>query len=116
MTAGTPAQPTRPRMNCQYVRLFSGLRRSTSRGGTVATGLVASLARPGGNITGLTSISSEMEGTRGHPVNLIERHVEYLVLLADDQMPDRTAATEGRLWRGHSRPAQPHGNFDLDRG
>jgi hypothetical protein len=21
----------------------------------------------------------------------------------------------GRLWRGHSRPAQPHGNFDLDR-
>ena len=115
MTAGTPAQPTRPRMNCQYVRLFSGLRRSTSRG-TVATGLVASLARPGGNITGLTSISSEMEGKRGHPVNLIERHVEYLVLLADDQMPDRTAATEGRLWRGHSRPAQPHGNFDLDRG
>jgi putative ABC transport system substrate-binding protein len=30
----------------------------------VATGLVASLGRPGGNITGLTSISSEMEGKR----------------------------------------------------
>ena len=67
---GTNLQGRRP--TSQYVRLFSGLRRSTSR--------------------------------------------EYLVLLADDQMPDRTAATEGRLWRGHSRPAQPHGNFDLDRG
>jgi hypothetical protein len=46
----------------QYVRLFSGLRRSTSR--------------------------------------------EYHVLLADDQMLDRTAATEGRLWRG-AIPDQP---------
>jgi putative ABC transport system substrate-binding protein len=33
-------------------------------GDPVATGLVASLGRPGGNITGLTSISSEMEGKR----------------------------------------------------
>ncbi|MGE5216376.1 MAG: ABC transporter substrate-binding protein [Chloroflexota bacterium] len=30
----------------------------------VATGLVASLARPGGNITGLTSISTELHGKR----------------------------------------------------
>jgi putative ABC transport system substrate-binding protein len=33
-------------------------------GDPVATGLVASLGRPGGNITGLTSISAEMEGKR----------------------------------------------------
>src|SRR5437762_2930332 len=33
-------------------------------GDPVATGLVASLGRPGGNITGLTSISSEMAGKR----------------------------------------------------
>jgi putative ABC transport system substrate-binding protein len=33
-------------------------------GDPVATGLVASLAQPGGNITGLTSISAEMEGKR----------------------------------------------------
>jgi putative ABC transport system substrate-binding protein len=33
-------------------------------GDPVATGLVASLGRPGGNITGLTSIASEMEGKR----------------------------------------------------
>jgi ABC-type uncharacterized transport system substrate-binding protein len=33
-------------------------------GEPVATGLVASLARPGGNITGVTSISPEIEGKR----------------------------------------------------
>src|SRR3990167_1823031 len=33
-------------------------------GDPVGTGLVASLARPGGNITGLTSISPELEGKR----------------------------------------------------
>jgi putative ABC transport system substrate-binding protein len=33
-------------------------------GDPVGTGLVASLARPGGNITGLTSISAELEGKR----------------------------------------------------
>jgi putative ABC transport system substrate-binding protein len=33
-------------------------------GDPVATGLVASIARPGGNITGLTSTSEELEGKR----------------------------------------------------
>jgi putative ABC transport system substrate-binding protein len=33
-------------------------------GEPIATGLVASLARPGGNVTGLTSISPEMQGKR----------------------------------------------------
>src|SRR5438552_13894802 len=33
-------------------------------GDPVATGIVASLGRPGGNITGLTSISEDLEGKR----------------------------------------------------
>jgi hypothetical protein len=33
-------------------------------GDLVGTGLVASLARPGGNVTGLTSISSDLSGKR----------------------------------------------------
>ena len=36
----------------------------TSSGDPVATGIVASLARPGGNITGLSSIASELQGKR----------------------------------------------------
>ena len=35
-----------------------------SSGDAVATGLVASLARPGGNITGLTTLSAELAGKR----------------------------------------------------
>jgi ABC-type uncharacterized transport system substrate-binding protein len=35
-----------------------------SAGDLVGTGLVASLARPGGNVTGLTSISSDLSGKR----------------------------------------------------
>lgn len=35
-----------------------------SAGDLAGTGLVASLARPGGNVTGLTSISSDLSGKR----------------------------------------------------
>ena len=35
-----------------------------SSGDAVATGLVPSLARPGGNITGLTSLTAELAGKR----------------------------------------------------
>src|SRR5712672_204434 len=46
----------------------------------------------------------------GHPVNLIERHEVRQQQRHASVTTYRTAATEGGLWRGHSRPAQPHGN------
>src|SRR5258705_2980365 len=46
----------------------------------------------------------------GHPVNLIGRHEVRQQQRHASVTTYRTAATEGRLWRGHSRPAQPHGN------
>src|SRR6267154_162120 len=44
----------------------------------------------------------------GHPVNLIERHEVRQQQRHASVTTYRTAATEGRLWRGHSRPDGAH--------
>jgi putative ABC transport system substrate-binding protein len=58
VTAGTPASLAVKKATTSTPLVMVAV------GDPVATGLVATLARPGGNITGLTSISSEMEGKR----------------------------------------------------
>jgi putative tryptophan/tyrosine transport system substrate-binding protein len=58
VTAGTPASLAVKKAATSIPLVMVAV------GDPVATGLVASLGRPGGNITGLTSISSEMEGKR----------------------------------------------------
>ena len=58
VTAGTPASLAVKKATTSIPLVMIAV------GDPVATGLVASLAQPGGNITGLTSISAEMEGKR----------------------------------------------------
>ena len=58
VTAGTPATQA-VKMATTSVPLVM-----VAVGDPVATGIVASLRRPGGNITGLTSISEDLEGKR----------------------------------------------------
>ncbi len=58
VTAGTPASLAVQKAATSIPLVMVAV------GDPVATGLVASLGRPGGNITGLTSIASEMEGKR----------------------------------------------------
>jgi putative ABC transport system substrate-binding protein len=58
VTAGTPASVAVKNVTTTIPLVMVAV------GDPVATGLVASLARPGGNITGLTSMSVEMEGKR----------------------------------------------------
>jgi putative ABC transport system substrate-binding protein len=58
VTAGTPASVAVKNATTTIPLVMVAV------GDPVATGLVASLARPGGNITGLTSMSVEMEGKR----------------------------------------------------
>jgi putative ABC transport system substrate-binding protein len=58
VTAGTPASLAVKKATTSVPLVMVGV------GDPVATGLVASLARPGGNITGLTSIGEETEGKR----------------------------------------------------
>src|SRR5262245_57868995 len=56
-------------------------------GDPVATGLVASLARPGGNITGLTSISVEMEGKRLELLREVVPKVSHIAVLWNPASP-----------------------------
>jgi putative tryptophan/tyrosine transport system substrate-binding protein len=56
-------------------------------GDPVATGLVASLARPGGNITGLTSISSEMEGKRLELLREVVPKISHIAVLWNAASP-----------------------------
>jgi putative ABC transport system substrate-binding protein len=58
VTAGTPASLAVKKATMSVPLVVVGV------GDPVASGLVASLARPGGNITGLTSIGEETEGKR----------------------------------------------------
>jgi putative ABC transport system substrate-binding protein len=58
VTAGTPASLAVKKATTSIPLVMVAV------GDPVGTGLVASLARPGGNITGLTSISAELEGKR----------------------------------------------------
>jgi putative ABC transport system substrate-binding protein len=58
VTAGTPASLAVQKATTSIPLVMVAL------GDPVATGLVASLARPGGNITGITSTSEELEGKR----------------------------------------------------
>ena len=56
-------------------------------GDAVGAGLVASLARPGGNITGLTSISSELYGKRLELLREVSPKISRVAILSSDASP-----------------------------
>ena len=56
-------------------------------GEPVATGLVASLARPGGNITGLTSIAPEIEGKRLELLREVVPKIAHIAVLWNAASP-----------------------------
>ena len=56
-------------------------------GDPVGTGVVESLARPGGNITGLTSISAELEGKRLELLREVMPDVSHVAVLWNSASP-----------------------------
>jgi putative tryptophan/tyrosine transport system substrate-binding protein len=81
VTAGTPASLAVKKATTTIPLVMVAV------GDPVATGLVASLARPGGNITGLTSISVEMEGKRLELLREVVPKVSHIAVLWNAASP-----------------------------
>jgi hypothetical protein len=61
------------------------------QGDAVGFGLVASLARPGGNVTGLTSISTQLNGKRLELLKEVLPGIARVAILWNPAIPDRAA-------------------------
>jgi putative ABC transport system substrate-binding protein len=66
----------------------------TSLGDPIANGLIESLARPGGNLTGVTGIVDELAGKRLELLKEIVPNLSIVALLWNSQFPDSTRAAK----------------------
>ena len=67
----------------------------------VGNGFVASLARPGGNITGLSSYSAELNGKRAELLKEIVPKLYRFAVVGESSYPGNAQAFKRRKW--------PHG-------
>jgi len=81
VTTGTPATAAVKRLTTAIPIVFVGL------GDPVGTGLVASLARPGGNITGLSNQNRDVAGKRLELLRAVLPTLRRLAILADANNP-----------------------------
>jgi len=81
VTAGTPASLAVKKATTSVPLVMVAV------GDPVATGLVASLGRPGGNITGLTSISAEMDGKRLELLREVMPRISHIAVLWNAASP-----------------------------
>jgi putative ABC transport system substrate-binding protein len=81
VTAGTPASLAVKKATTSIPLVMVAV------GDPVATGLVASLGRPGGNITGLTSIAAEMEGKRLELLREVVPKLSHIAVLWNAASP-----------------------------
>jgi putative ABC transport system substrate-binding protein len=63
-------------------------------GDAVANGLIESLARPGGNLTGFTSITDELAGKRLELLKETVPNLSRVALLWNSQFPDSARASK----------------------
>jgi putative tryptophan/tyrosine transport system substrate-binding protein len=81
VTAGTPASLAVKKATSSVPLVMIAV------GEPVATGLVASLARPGGNVTGVTSISPEIEGKRLELLREVMPGLSHIAVLWNSGSP-----------------------------
>jgi len=75
VTAGTPAAVAVKRATTTIPLVM------LAAGDPVGTGLIASLARPGGNVTGLTAIAADLEGKRLELLREVLPNISYVAVL-----------------------------------
>jgi putative ABC transport system substrate-binding protein len=81
VTAGTPATLAVKKATTSVPLVMVAV------GDPVGTGIVASLGRPGGNITGLTSIAPELEGKRLELLREVIPKLSYIAVLWNPASP-----------------------------
>jgi putative ABC transport system substrate-binding protein len=81
VTAGTPATLAVKKVTTSVPLVMIAV------GDPVATGIVASLARPGGSITGLSSIAQELEGKRLELLREVVPNVSHVAVLWNSSSP-----------------------------
>jgi len=91
-----------------------------SVGDPVATGFVASLARPGGNITGLANIAPELVGKQLQPLKEVLPKLSVVGVLWNPANPSgapqlREAETAARALGVRVQPLEAQGPSDIDR-
>ena len=86
VTAGTPATLAVKKATTSVPLVMVAV------GDPVGTGIVASLSRPGGNITGLTSISPELDGKRLELLREVIPNVSHIAVLWNAASPLQVVA------------------------
>src|SRR3972149_2659284 len=86
VTAGTPATQAYQKARTSIPLVM------VAGGDPVGTGIVASLNRPGGNITGLTSISPELEGKRLELLREVIPKLSHVAMLWNPVSPFQAIA------------------------
>ena len=89
VTAGTPATQAVKKATTAVPLIMVAV------GNPVATGIVASLRQPGGNITGLTSISEDLEGKRLELLREVLPTVSRVTVLWNPDNQSLLAESEG---------------------
>ncbi len=70
-------------------------------GDPVATGLAASLAHPGGHVTGLTALGSSLGAKRLEILKEITPHMRRVAIIINPDLPDKAVE-----WKNMAEPAQ----------
>jgi putative ABC transport system substrate-binding protein len=86
VTAGTPAALAVKRATTTIPLVMVAV------GDPVGTGLIASLPRPGGNVTGLTSIAADLEGKRLELLREVVPGVSHVAILWNPASPFQVVA------------------------
>ena len=86
VTAGTPAALAVKKATTSIPLVMVAV------GDPVGTGIVASLARPGGNITGLTSIAADLEGKRLELLREVIPKLSHIAVLWNPASPFQVVA------------------------